>query len=98
MTDAVISPENVLPDGADHAELGGVVVRKGSVAAFVANARNLEELEHDSAAYRATVAEMERLVPVLRAVGLFDVFEPKSEPVRRIVRAADGMISPGMPN
>ena len=84
----VVTPEDVLPDGVDVTALGGVAVRKGSVAAFVANARRLEGLDDDSPAHRAIASELRRLVPALRAVGVFDVFEPRSDLVRGIVERA----------
>ena len=66
--------------------------------AFVANARNRDALQADSEDSRATVAKLQRLVPTLRAVGLFDVFEPRSELLQGIVREADGMIPPEASN
>jgi len=36
---APIRPEDVLPDGDDNATFGDMSARKGTVAAFVANAR-----------------------------------------------------------
>jgi hypothetical protein len=81
----VVSPAHLLPDGVDATDVDGIRVRKGSVGAFVANVRNLEALERDSAAYRDTVAALEGLVPALRAVGVFDVFEPREPWLRDLV-------------
>ncbi|WP_237669032.1 hypothetical protein [Rhodococcus sp. BS-15] len=40
-----IRPEDVLPDGAERASFDGLEIRKGTVAAFVANARALDDAE-----------------------------------------------------
>jgi hypothetical protein len=86
--DSVVRPGDVLPDGVDATVIDGLTVRKGSVAAFVANATNLERLHEDSPAYRETVDALRSLVPALRAVGVLDVFEPRSPRVRDIVDEA----------
>ncbi len=78
-------PEDVLPDGVNEVQLGEVNVRKGSVAAFMANARVLS----DPAAPEEARAEAERhlvaLLPALRALGVFDVFEIRNEALRALV-------------
>ncbi len=65
--------EDILPDGVDQIDIGGVTARKGSVAAFLANAR----IFSDATAAPDARAEAQRhiieLLPTLRALGLFDV-------------------------
>lgn len=61
-----ITPEDVLPDEADVASFGGTTVRKGTVAAFVANAKLLDELP-EGADRNAVLEQMRSLVPGLRA-------------------------------
>lgn len=80
-----MSPENVLPDDVDRLGIDGVSVRKGTVAAFVANARQLDLMDPSSAEHAAVVGQMRELVPAMRAVGLFDIFEPVSERVRAVI-------------
>ncbi|HWE27618.1 MAG TPA: hypothetical protein VHB97_06415 [Polyangia bacterium] len=77
--------EDILPDAVNEAAFDGMRVRKGSVAAFLANARLLV----DDAAPAATRAEAEahiaELVPALMALGLFDVLEIRDPRVAAVV-------------
>lgn len=84
MTDAV-RPEDVLPDDLDHATVDGQQVRKGSVAAFVANAQLLEQLPQQAPESEQIVAQLRALAPSLQAVGVFDVFTPRSPRLARIL-------------
>jgi hypothetical protein len=84
MTDAV-RPEDVLADGVDDRLFNGVPVRKGSVAAFVASAKNLERLAPGTGEYETVAAHLRDLVPAIAAVGLLDVFEPRSATLREII-------------
>jgi hypothetical protein len=74
----IIRPEDILPDGQDRAVIGSTSVRKGSVAAFLANARLLEEAEPGSAGEAAITAQLQALAEPLNAIGLFDVFAIRS--------------------
>ena len=80
-------PEQVLPDGLNQGEFGGITVRKGSVGAFLANAKVLED-PSASAKVRA-VAERDIIdaLPGLRALGLFDVLSIRNEKLRAFVEA-----------
>lgn len=83
-----VRPEDVLPEGIDSTAMGGLTVRKGSVAAFVANALRLDDLTEGTPEYAALVAQMRELAPALRAIGLNDVFRPRSPAVERILTEA----------
>ncbi|WNV85906.1 hypothetical protein [Umezawaea sp. Da 62-37] len=83
-----VRPEDVLPDDVDSGVLNGVEVRKGSVAAFVANARRLDDLRPGSPERDAVLAELRRLVPALRAVGVLDVFAPRSAALADVIAGA----------
>jgi len=77
--------EDVLPDHINYDQFNGVTIRKGTVAAFLANARifldpataavNREEIE----------AEMIAALPALNALGLLDLFEARSLVLRAFV-------------
>jgi hypothetical protein len=84
-----IRPEDVLPDGVESRSIAGTAVRKGSVAAFVANAALLDELALDSEEYRAVVSELRSLVPALTAAGVFKILQPRSERLARIIDGVD---------
>lgn len=69
----------------DAAISNGVEVRKGSVAAVVANAKILQSLPQADPCYVEVVAQLRELVPVLRAVGVFDVFQPCTAAIAALV-------------
>jgi hypothetical protein len=74
--------EQMLPDHADRIEVGGTTIRKGTVGAFIANARVLAD-PGASAAERATAeADLIDTLPALRALGLFDVLEVRDAALR----------------
>ncbi|GAB3957019.1 hypothetical protein [Micromonospora vulcania] len=85
----VVRPEDVLPDNADVTVMnGGVPVRKGTIGAFISNAKNLSELESGTPAYDEVVAQLRALTPALTAVGVFDIFEVRSPELREIIADA----------
>lgn len=74
--------QDVLPDGQDFTVINGRTLRKGSVGAFLANVRVLEDA-HASAEQKHTARrDLLSLVPTLDALGLFDVFELRSGALR----------------
>ena len=80
-----IRPDDVLADGVEATTFDGIDVRKGTVAAFVANARKLEQLEPGDAGRDPIVGQLRELAPALRAVGLLEVFAPRSPDVAAIL-------------
>ncbi|WP_459614252.1 hypothetical protein [Bordetella sp. 2513F-2] len=79
--------EDILPDRQDHAELKGVIVRKGTVGAFLANARIWCEPGVDAARRQAAERDILDALPALRALGLFDVLSIRNPALRRLVDA-----------
>ena len=77
--------EDVLPDAVNQAVIEGVTVRKGSVGAFLANAKIL--LDSNSTVEDRTLAEKDliSLIPALRALGIFEVLQIRNEELRRLV-------------
>ncbi|OZE81007.1 hypothetical protein CH305_11605 [Rhodococcus sp. 15-649-2-2] len=88
MSSHSVRPEDVLPDGAERASFDGLEIRKGTVAAFVANARALDDAEPGTEAHRELLATLEDLAPQLAAIGLFEVFEPRNPQIAQLVEAA----------
>lgn len=79
--------EQLLPDSVDRAELRGVMIRKGTVAAFLANARVWRDPEAKAGARAEAETDMTEALPALRALGLFDVFEIRDVSLRAWVLA-----------
>ena len=77
--------EDILADGASF---GGLPIRKGTVAAFIANAQALRDVEPGTAAHDELIATLKELAPQLAAIGVFEVFEPRDPQIAHLVDAA----------
>jgi hypothetical protein len=77
--------EEILPDHIDRAKINGVLVRKGTVAAFLVNCRIF--LDPAAGATRRDEAEvlMVEALPALNALGLFEVFTARAPALRAFV-------------
>ena len=82
-----VGAADVLADGVETAVFDGREVRKGTVAAFVANARALERTAEGSPEGRHLEEQLRRAVPDLRSIGVFDVFAPRTS---RLTAVMDG--------
>lgn len=70
MSKSSIRPEDILPDGVDRALSNGVSVRKGTVAAFLANIEMLEQANNNIAQRQEALMMLKELAPGVVAVGL----------------------------
>lgn len=70
MTIQSIRPENILPDGVDSTEINGKMVRKGSVAAFLANVEIFENSQSDNEQKQIALKNLKELAPVAVTIGL----------------------------
>ena len=79
--------DQILPDDVDHGQFNGVTIRKGTVAAFLANARTWAD-PRASADDRAQAQEQIAAdLPALCALGLFEVLEIRDARLRAFVNA-----------
>lgn len=73
-----MKPQDILPDNINTTEIGGLQIRKGSVAAFMANLAIIEQpSDYDS--YQTAVQDITELVPVMEALGVFTHFKLRTE-------------------
>ena len=79
--------EDILPDDIDHGRFDGVVIRKGTVAAFLANAKTLSRADATPAESSAAQRDIAESLPALRALGLFDVLAIRDDALRAWVDA-----------
>jgi hypothetical protein len=79
--------EDVLPDNVNHGDFNGVQVRKGSVGAFLANAKVLSDPAASAEVRKIAEQDIIDSLPALRALGLFDVLHIRDETLRAIVDA-----------
>ena len=69
--------EDILPDDASFVERDGMLLRKGTVAAFLANARIWLDARATAEQVAAAEAAMRAARPALVALGLFDILVPR---------------------
>jgi hypothetical protein len=79
--------EDILSDQQNHGEFQGVTVRKGTVAAFLVNARVQQDPTAPAEARAQAEHDILADLPALRAIGLFDVLEIRDAGLRRLVDA-----------
>ncbi|WP_142685867.1 hypothetical protein [Chitinophaga polysaccharea] len=88
-----MKPSAILPGDVNHVEINGQTLRKGSVAAFLANVAIIEQsTDTHSEAYTAALKDMLELVPALEALSVFKHLSIRSENIRGlIIRAYPSM-------
>lgn len=77
--------EDILPDDVNHGSFDGVVIRKGTVAAFLANAKALSRADISAAERAAAQRDIVDSLPALRALGLFDVLAVRDDALRALI-------------
>lgn len=82
-------PEDILPDGIDSTELNGKVVRKGTIAAFLANAEILENAQADEKTKQVALTTLKELAPNVIAIGLHKQVIFKNPVVEQILVDAE---------
>ena len=81
--------QDVLPDGMDQGDFNGVAVRKGTVGAFLANARVCLDASATPQAVAAARRDIQDALPALRALGLFDILQIQDAGLRAWVREVE---------
>ncbi|AOI95370.1 hypothetical protein [Burkholderia sp. LA-2-3-30-S1-D2] len=74
--------EQMLPDHANRIEADGTTIRKGTVGAFLVNARVLTDPNAAPAERARAEVDTTDALPALRALGLFDVLEVRDPALR----------------
>ena len=74
--------DQILPDDVNEGQFQGVTIRKGTVAAFLANARAWTRASAGTPERARAAREIARDLPALRALGLFEVLEIRDEGLR----------------
>lgn len=77
--------EDILPDHLNQVERDGVVIRKGNVGAFLANARVWCDPATDPEQKAAAERDLLDALPALRALGLFEVLSIRDADLQRLV-------------
>jgi hypothetical protein len=79
-----MKPQDILPDNINSVEVNGQQLRKGSVAAFMANIAIIEN-PANYAAYENAVQDLIELTPVLETLGVFKYFRLRSVKVITVI-------------
>ena len=77
--------QDLLPDDSNQLEMKGVNVRKGTIGAFLANARVLRDQNVSAAAHAAAERDIIEALPALRAIGLFEVLQIRDPKLKDFV-------------
>lgn len=77
--------EEILPDHVNQADLGGVIVRKGTVGAFLFNARVWSDRNACAQTREAAECDIVDALPALRALGIFEVMEVRDATLRELI-------------
>ncbi|QPI50350.1 pyridoxamine 5'-phosphate oxidase family protein [Massilia antarctica] len=88
--------QDILPDDVNEASFQGLTIRKGTVAAFLANARAFADPALADAARAAVQADIEEALPALRALGVFDVFEIRHASLRALIEKREPAAQPDL--
>lgn len=80
--------EQILPDHVDQTEIDGVIVRKGTVGAFLRNAKAWTAPHTPEPQRREAERDIVEAVPALRALGLFDAMMLRDDRLRQLVADA----------
>ncbi|RON47169.1 hypothetical protein [Pseudomonas frederiksbergensis] len=79
--------EDLLPDDLNQGEFNGTTVRKGTVGAFLINARVLVDPLSSDEQRRQAEQDIIEALPALRALGLFEILQLRDEQLRRLCEA-----------
>jgi hypothetical protein len=79
--------EDRLPDAVNESLIDGVVVRKGTVGAFLANAKVWSDRTSSDEAHTIAERDIVGALPALRALGLFDVLNIRDDRLRAFIDA-----------
>jgi hypothetical protein len=81
--------DQILPDDVDHGEFAGLTIRKGTVAAFLANARTWTRTDAGAGERAQAEAQIVQDLPALRALGLFEVLQIRDRALRAWIDRMD---------
>ncbi|WP_454780515.1 hypothetical protein [Legionella sp. WA2022007384] len=84
-----IRPQDILPDGVDNTSINGTIVRKGTIAAFLANAEILEQHNSTEIQKEDAIKTMKELAPAVIATGLHQHAVFKNKEIEQILIDAE---------
>lgn len=85
MPSNAISPEDILPDDVNESKINGIQVRKGTVAAVLANIDILENSNATEDEKNNAISMITQLAPALVAIGLHKHVVWKNKKVQALI-------------
>lgn len=79
-----IRPEDVMPDNQDHVERDGKTIRKGTMAAALANAEIVESSTASAADKAVALDTLRELAPTIKAFGLMQFLTWNNPDIQKI--------------
>lgn len=80
-----ITPSDILADGVETTTMSGKTVRKGTIAAFLANIEIFENADSSEQQQQDALAMLKVLAPDVMAIGLTKYVEFKNPTVRALL-------------
>ncbi|MBC3918989.1 hypothetical protein H8L32_15975 [Undibacterium sp. CY18W] len=77
--------EDILPDDINIAHINGLSIRKGTVAAFLVNAKTYLNLATPALERDTALSSALEALPALQALGVFDVFIIADPALRELI-------------
>jgi hypothetical protein len=84
-----VRPENILPENIDSTTINGTLIRKGTIAAFLANVEIFENNNATEQQKQDAMQTMQELAPAVIAVGLHKHAVFKNTHVEKILMDAE---------
>ncbi|MFT4058004.1 MAG: hypothetical protein QM652_00485 [Legionella sp.] len=89
MTNKLVRPDDILPDGVDSTIINGKMIRKGTIAAFLANVDLLEKKSTTEHHRQVAIKIMKELAPAVISIGLHKHVVFKNKQVEQILIDAE---------
>jgi hypothetical protein len=83
--ETAMQAKDFLPDHINEGEWNGVAIRKGTVGAFIVNAKVWTDRQADPAQREIAERDILAALPALRAAGLFDVLAVRDAELRHLL-------------
>jgi hypothetical protein len=83
----IMKAQDILPDHVNQADLDGVTIRKGTVGAFLVNARTWMDPATSAPHREEAQRDIVDALPALRALGLFEVLDIRDAALRGLIEA-----------
>ncbi|NVK72752.1 MAG: hypothetical protein HWE24_04660 [Oceanospirillaceae bacterium] len=81
---SITKPEDILPEDANQANLDGIHIRKGTVAAFLQNAKLWQDPNTTEEEKAKLFEAIKETLPALQVLGMFEVFQFQNKVLRTL--------------